>query len=413
MRRRVVITGMGTVNPLATDVPSYWSALLAGKSGIGLIEQIDTKEFKVKFGGEVKNWKPDNWFDSKACRRMDRFTQFAMVAGLEAWKNAGLDTFKFDPIRVGAIVGSGIGGLNEYEDQHTKFMEGGGPRGVSPFVIPKMMPNAAPGNISIHFGLAGPSRAVSTACASAADAIADAYYTMQRDEADVMITGGSEAAITYMGLGGFISARALSSRNGSPTTASRPFDKDRDGFVLSEGAGILVLEELEHAKKRGAAIFAELLGAGSTSDAYNITAPHPEGSGAMRAMQSALKNGGVSPNDIDYVNAHGTSTDLGDAAETLAVKRVFGDHARKLAISSTKSMIGHLLGASGGAELIATILSIQHGVVHPTINLHTPDPACDLDYVPNTPREMRVRYALSNSFGFGGHNASLLVGAVR
>ncbi len=413
MRRRVVITGMGTVNPLATDIPTYWNGLLAGKSGIGVIEQIDTKDFRVKFGGEVKNWKPDTWFDTKACRRMDRFTQFAMVAALEAWKNAGLDTAKVDPVRIGAIVGSGIGGLSEYEEQHTKFMEGGGPRGISPFVIPKMMPNAAPGNISIHFGLAGPSRAVSTACASAADAIADAYYVMQRDEADVMVTGGSEAAITYMGLGGFISARALSGRNDNPTAASRPFDKDRDGFVLSEGAGILVLEELEHAKKRGVPIFAELLGVASTSDAYNITAPHPEGSGAMRAMQQAIKNANLNPTDIDYINAHGTSTDLGDAAETLAVKRVFGDHARKLAISSTKSMIGHLLGASGGVELIATVLSIQNSVVHATINLQTPDPACDLDYVPNTPRQMRVRYALSNSFGFGGHNASVLVGAVR
>ncbi len=412
MRRRVVITGMGTVNPLATDVPTYWNALLEGKSGIGPIEQIDTKEFRVKFGGEVKNWKPETWFDTKACRRMDRFTQFAMVAALEAWKNAGLDTAKIDPIRMGAIVGSGIGGLSEYEEQHTKFMQGSGPRGISPFVIPKMMPNAAPGNISIHFGLAGPSRAVSTACASAADAIADAFYVMQRDEADVMVTGGSEAAITYMGLGGFIAARALSGRHDNPTAASRPFDKDRDGFVLSEGAGILVLEELEHAKKRGVPIFAELLGVASTSDAHNITAPHPEGFGAMRAMQMAVKNAGLNPTDIDYINAHGTSTDLGDAAETLAVKRAFGDHARKLAISSTKSMIGHLLGASGGAELIATVLSIQHSVVHATINLHTPDPACDLDYVPNTPRPMRVRYALSNSFGFGGHNSSVLVGAV-
>ena len=412
MRRRVVITGMGTVNPLATDVPTYWKALLEGKSGIGPIEQIDTKEFRVKFGGEVKNWKPETWFDTKACRRMDRFTQFAMVAALEAWKNAGLDTAKIDPIRMGAIVGSGIGGLSEYEEQHTKFMQGSGPRGISPFVIPKMMPNAAPGNISIHFGLAGPSRAVSTACASAADAIADAFYVMQRDEADVMVTGGSEAAITYMGLGGFIAARALSGRHDNPTAASRPFDKDRDGFVLSEGAGILVLEELEHAKKRGVPIFAELLGVASTSDAHNITAPHPEGFGAMRAMQMAVKNAGLNPTDIDYINAHGTSTDLGDAAETLAVKRAFGDHARKLAISSTKSMIGHLLGASGGAELIATVLSIQHSVVHATINLHTPDPACDLDYVPNTPRPMRVRYALSNSFGFGGHNSSVLVGAV-
>ncbi|MSQ93683.1 MAG: beta-ketoacyl-[acyl-carrier-protein] synthase II [Gemmataceae bacterium] len=413
MTRRVVITGMGTVTPLAIDVPTYWTRLLAGQSGIGFIEQIDTKEFKVHIGGEVKNWTPEKVFDTKAVRRMDRFSQFAMVAAVEAWRDSGLDIGKEDPFRCGTIVGSGIGGLTEYEEQHTKFMQGGGPRGVSPFVVPKMMLNAAPGNISIHFGLCGPSRAVATACASSGDAITDALRTIQLDEADVMITGGSEAAITYMGLGGFISARALSSRNDAPQAASRPFDKDRDGFVLSEGAGLLVVEEFEHARRRGATIYAELLGTGNTSDAYNITAPHPEGIGATRAMQLALKDAKLNPTDIDYVNAHGTSTELGDAVETLAVKKVFGEHAKKLAISSTKSMIGHLLGASGGAELIATILSIRDGVVHPTINLDTPDPACDLDYVPKTARKMTVRYALSNSFGFGGHNASLVVGAMR
>jgi 3-oxoacyl-[acyl-carrier-protein] synthase II len=344
---------------------------------------------------------------------MDRFSQFAMVASYEALKDSGIEMAREDATRCGAIVGSGIGGLTEYEEQHTKFMQGGGPRGVSPFVIPKMMPNAAAGNVSIHFGLAGPSRAVSTACASAADAIADALRAIQRDDADVMVTGGSEAAITYMGLGGFISARALSSRNDNPQAASRPFDKDRDGFVLSEGAGIVVLEELEHAKRRGARIYAELLGAGATSDAHNITAPHPEGFGATRAMQLALKDAHVNPAEVDYINAHGTSTDLGDAVETLAVKKAFGDHARKLAISSTKSMIGHLLGASGGVELIATVLSIMDGVVHPTINLDAPDPACDLDYVPKTARKMKVRCALSNSFGFGGHNTSLVVGSLR
>jgi 3-oxoacyl-[acyl-carrier-protein] synthase II len=413
MSRRVVITGLGTVNPLATSVPAYWDGLLAGKSGIGFIEAIDTKEFKVKIGGEVKNWTPENWFDSKACRRMDRFSQFAMVSALEAIKDSGIDIAKEDATRLGAVVGSGIGGLTEYEEQHTKFMNGGGPRGISPFVIPKMMPNAAAGNISIHFGLAGPSRSVSTACASAADAIADSLRVIRRDEADVMVSGGTEAAITYMGLGGFISARALSGRNDNPHAASRPFDKDRDGFVLSEGAGVVVLEELEHARKRGAKIYAELIGAGATSDAHNITAPHPEGFGAMRAMQLALTDAGVNTTDIDYINAHGTSTDLGDAAETLAVKRVFGDHARKLAISSTKSMIGHLLGASGGVELIATVLGIKHGVVHPTINLDTPDPACDLDYVPKTARKFAIRCALSNSFGFGGHNSSLCVAAFK
>ncbi len=413
MMRRVVITGMGAVTPLAADLKSTWDRLLAGKSGIGPITLVDTTEFKVKFGGEVKNWQPEKFFDSKTCRRMDRFAQFAIVAALEAWKDAGIDVAKEDPFRCGAIIGNGIGGLTEYEEQHTKFLQGGGPRGVSPFVIPKMMPNAAPGNITIHLGLAGPSRAVSTACASAGDAIADALRTLQLDEADLMVTGGTEAAITYMGLGGFISARALSTRNDNPQAASRPFDKDRDGFVLAEGAGILVIEELEHAKKRGARIYAELLGTGNTSDAHNITAPHPEGVGAARAMQLALKDARLNPSDIDYVNAHGTSTELGDAAETLALKRVFGVNAKKLAISSTKSMIGHLLGASGGVELIATVMSIKDGVVHPTINLDTPDPACDLDYVPKNARKMPVRYALSNSFGFGGHNASLVVGALR
>src|SRR5205085_6270302 len=284
---------------------------------------------------------------------------------------------------------------------------------ISPFVIPKMMNNAAPANISIHFGLCGVNTAVATACASAANAIADAFHTIQRDEADIMITGGTEAAITHMGLGGFCSARALSQRNDNPPAASRPFDKDRDGFVLSEGAGIIILEEFDHAYKRGAPMHAEFLGAGSSADAHNITAQHPEGTGAVRAMQLGLKEARLAPVDIQYINAHGTSTELGDAAETRAIKAVFGDHAQKLAISSTKSMVGHLLGASGGVEIIATVLSIKHGVVHPTINLETPDPACDLDYVPNTSREMRVRFALSNSFGFGGHNCSLVVGAVE
>lgn len=412
MTRRVVITGLGTVCPLGTDTRSFWDGLLAGRSGVSQIEQIDTSEFKVKFGGEVK-WQPEKHFDSKAARRIDRFAQFAMVAAIEAIKDSGLDFAKEDSFRCGAIIGSGIGGLTEYEEQHAKFLQGGGARGISPFVIPKMMPNAAAGNVSIHYKLCGPCTAVSTACASAANAVADALRCIQRSEADVMITGGSEAAITHMGLGGFISARALSARNDNPQAASRPFDKDRDGFVLSEGAGIVVLEELEHARRRGAPIYCELRGAASTADGYNITAPHPEGAGAARAMQLALKDAGLQPSDVGYINAHGTSTELGDAAETKAIKVAFGDHARKLAISSTKSMVGHLLGASGGVELIATVLAIKHGVIHPTINLETPDPSCDLDYVPKTPREQRVRNAISNSFGFGGHNACLVVGALE
>ncbi len=411
MTRRVVITGLGTVNSLCSEVPGYWKALCAGKSGIGRIEQFDTTDFKVNFGGEVKNFNPEAHLDAKTARRLDRFAQFALIASMEAAKDSGLDLGREDPYRCGVVLGSGIGGLNEFEEQHSRYRDSG-PSRISPFVIPKMIPNAAAGNVSIHFGLCGPNTAISTACASAAHAIGDALRQIQLDCADVMFTGGSEAAMTPMGLGGFISARALSTRNDDPQAASRPFDQDRDGFVLSEGAGIVILEELEHARRRGARIYAEILGCGSTADAYNITAPHPQGNGAARAMQFALRDARIKPEDIQYVNAHGTSTPLGDEAETKALKQVFGDHARRLAISSTKSMIGHLLGASGGVELIATALTIRHGVIHPTINYRTPDPACDLDYVPNTAREMRVRRAISNSFGFGGHNCCIVVGAL-
>ena len=410
--RRVVITGLGVVCPLGIDVRSYWDSLLAGRSGIAPIELLPTAAFKVKIGGEVKHWKPEQFMDARAAHRLDRYAQFALVAAMAAVKDSGLDISREDPARGGTIVGSGIGGLTEYETQHEKYLQGGGPRGISPFVIPKMMPNSAAANISIQYGLCGPSRAVSTACASAADALADAMRCIQRDETDIMVAGGSEAAIVHMGLGGFISARALSHRNDDPPRASRPFDKDRDGFVLSEGSGILVLEEYDHARKRDARVYAELLGAGATADAYHITAPHPEGQGAIRSMQQALKDAHVNPADIQYVNAHGTSTEMGDAVETKAIKAVFGEHARRLAISSTKSMIGHLLGASGGVEAVATALTIRTGVMHPTINLQTPDPACDLDYIPNSAREGRVRRAISNSFGFGGHNTCLVLGAL-
>jgi 3-oxoacyl-[acyl-carrier-protein] synthase II len=414
MTRRVVITGLGTVCPIATDTRTYWQGLLAGKSGIGPITLIDTTEFKVKFGGECKLFDPDKYFDSRAARRLDRFAQFAMAAASEALQDSGLDLVKEDPFRCGAVVGSGIGGLTEYEEQHTKFMQGGGTRGISPFTIPKMMPNSAAGNISIHYGLCGPSTAVSTACASAADAIGDALHRIQRDEAEVMVSGGAEAAITYMGLGGFISARALSLRNDNPQAASRPFDKDRDGFVLSEGAGILVLEEMERAKSRGAPIYAEVMACGNSADAFHITAPHDEGVGAAEAMRAAIREAGWNLTEVEYLNAHGTSTPLGDAAETKAVKKVFGDHARRLMISSTKSLIGHLLGASGGVETIACCLSLKHGILHPTINLENQDieGGCDLDYIANQPREVRVRKVLSNSFGFGGHNCSLALAAV-
>lgn len=409
--RRAVITGMGTVNPLGGEVAGYWKALCAGQSGIDRIEQFDVSAFKVQFGGEVKNFKPEEILDPKTARRLDRFAQFALVAAIRAVKDSGIDFAREDPYRCGVIIGSGIGGLNEFEEQHTRLRDKG-PDRLGPFMIPKMISNAAPANVSIHFGLCGPNTCVATACASAANAVGDALRAIQWGYADVMVTGGSEAAMTPMGLGGFIAAKALSDRNNDPKTASRPWDKNRDGFVLSEGAGVVILEEYEHAKKRGAPILAEVLGCGSTADAHNITAPHPEGDGAVHAMKFALQDAKVNPEEVGYINAHGTSTPLGDAAETNAIKKVFGAHARKVPISSTKSMVGHLLGASGGVELIATVMSIKTGVIHPTINLHTPDPACDLDYVPNTAREARVRRAISNSFGFGGHNCTVVVGAV-
>jgi 3-oxoacyl-[acyl-carrier-protein] synthase II len=411
-RRRVVITGLGAITPIGNDIRTYWQALLAGRSGIAPITQFDTSDYKVRFAGEIKNYEPEKVIPPKDCRRMDRFAQFAVVAAVEAVADSGLDLPNMDPFRCGVIIGSGIGGLNEFEEGHTTYMTKG-PGRLSPFVIPKMIANAASGLVSIRFGLMGQNSAVATACASAANAAADAMRAIQYGYADVMLTGGAEAGIAPMGLGGFASAKALSTRNDAPEKASRPFDKDRDGFVMGEGAGVVVLEELEHAKKRGAKIYAELLGAGSTADAYHITAPHPEGLGAQKAMEFALKDAGVNTTDVQYVNAHGTSTEMGDAIETIAIKKAFGDHAKKLMVSSTKSMIGHLLGASGGAALTACCLTLKHGVVHPTINYDTPDPACDLDYVPNQAREARVRVAVSNSFGFGGHNCCLVVGQLR
>ncbi|MFZ4610055.1 MAG: beta-ketoacyl-ACP synthase II [Gemmataceae bacterium] len=411
MTRRVVITGLGTVNSLSNDIPTFWDYLCAGRSGVSLIEQFDTTAFKVHFGGEVKNFVPENHLEGKVAKRLDRFSQFALVAAISAVKDAGIDFSQGDPFRYGVIIGSGIGGLNEFEEQYTRHTQQG-PDRISPFVIPKMIANSAAGNVSIHFNLMGHNTVISTACASAAHALGDALHSIRGGFADAIVAGGSEAAITPMGLGGFIAARAVSHRNNDPSTASRPFDKDRDGFVLSEGAGIVVLEEYEHARKRGANIYAEILGCGNTADAYHITAPHPEGVGASKAVQFALADAKLNPDQIDYVNAHGTSTQLGDEAETKALKIVFKDHAKKIAVSSTKSMIGHTLGASGGIELIACALSIKHGVVHPTINFNTPDPKCDLDYVPNTARQMKVRYVVSNSFGFGGHNCCLALGAV-
>lgn len=421
-RRRVVITGMGVVSSLGLELKEFWRNLLAGKSGVGPWTLFDTADYKVHFGGEVRDWAPEKRLDVRLARRLDRFAQFALVAAIDAIADSGLKTAptggnatetvmqlpEEDPFRVGVIIGSGIGGLNEYEEQHTKLLKSN-PSRVSPFVIPKLMSNAASGQISIYHGLRGVNMAISTACASAANAIGEAFRKVQYGEAEVVITGGSEAAMTPMGLSGFIQARALSERNEAPQKASRPWDKDRDGFVLGEGAGILILEELEHAKKRGARIYAELAGYGCTADAYNITAPCPDGSGAAAAMRQALADAQLPATAIDYVNAHGTSTPLGDVAETVAVKSVFGSHAKKLAVNSTKSMLGHSLGASGGIEAIVCVMSIHTGWLHPTINLDTPDPECDLDYVPHEARQAKVRTALSNSFGFGGHNAVLVV----
>jgi 3-oxoacyl-[acyl-carrier-protein] synthase II len=411
-QRRVAITGMGLVTPLADNVPQFWAELRAGHSGVRTIEQFDASAFRTRFGGEVKSFEPADILGVREARRLDRFAQFALVAARQAVADSGIDFSREDAYRCGVCLGSSVGGLNEYEEQHDKYRDSG-PSRLSPFMIPRFMPNAASGALSIDFGLRGPNVTISTACASANQAIEYALRMLRLGQVDIMFAGGAEAALTPLALGGFCAARSLSTRNDDPARASRPFDLDRDGFVMGEGAGVVVLEEMERARRRGATIYAELLGAGTSSDAYHIAAPHPEGVGAIKAMQLALEDARLNPTDISYLNAHGTSTQAGDECETLAVKQVFGQHAHRLAISSTKSMTGHLLGAAGGVELIATALTIRDGVVHPTINYETPDPNCDLDYVPNVARQMRVDYAVSNSFGFGGHNCSLVVGAVR
>jgi len=403
---------MSVITALGSEINEFWERLCAGKSGVGRLGRFDCSDFKVDFGGEVKDFRPDDHFDSKEAKRLDRFSQFALAAAQRAIKQSGIDFSKEDdPYRAGVIIGSGIGGLNEIEEQHAKLFDRG-PSRVSPFMIPKLMVNAASGNISVQFGLKGPSSAVATACASASNAIGDAYRLIQHGVADVLVTGGSEAAITPMGLSGFARMGALSTRNDSPETASRPFDLGRDGFVLSEGAGVVVLEEYEHAKKRGATIFGEVLGYGMSSDGSHMTAPDPEGTGAARAMSFALKDARLNVSQIEYINAHGTSTPLGDKAETNAIKRVFESEAKRVCVSSTKSQLGHLLGASGGVEFVVALLSIMNRLIPPTINIETPDPDCDLDYVPNKARELRVDRVMSNSFGFGGHNACLVVGRV-
>jgi 3-oxoacyl-[acyl-carrier-protein] synthase II len=408
-RRRVVITGMGVVCPLGVEVDAFWDRLIAGESGIRPIARFDPSRFDVHFGGECAEFEPTRWIDRREVKRLDRFAQFALAAAIDAVKDAGLDLARLDADRFGVILGSGIGGLTELEDQHHRLIEKG-PDRVSAFTIPKLMVNAASGTLSIFFGARGPSTAVATACASAANAMGDALRTIQYDQADVLITGGTEAALTPLGLAAFAAMKALSTRNDDPARASRPFDRGRDGFVMGEGAGIVVFEELEHARKRGARILAEVLGFGMSGDACHITQPDEGGRGAAMAMSKALADARLAPDAVDYINAHGTSTPLGDIAETVAVKHVFGPHAKQLTISSTKSAIGHLLGASGGVEMVATVKAVRQGVAPPTINLADPDPQCDLDYVPNHPRDVKIRVAMSNSFGFGGHNASLVIG---
>jgi 3-oxoacyl-[acyl-carrier-protein] synthase II len=412
MRRRVVVTGLGVVTSLGCKVDDLWRRLLAGESGIHPLRLFDTANFRVKFAGDVYDWDPVDYISSKEIKRIDRFSQFALVAGTDAVNHCGIDFSKEDPYRCGVILGSGIGGLHEIETQVERLLQKG-PDRVSALTIPKLMLNAAGGNISIKYGMKGPNYTVATACASATNAIGDALRAIQHDEADVMITGGTEAAITPMGISGFANMRALSERNDDPAGASRPFDAERDGFVLSEGAGILVFEELEHARARGADLLAEVYGFGSSGDAGHITQPDENGSGAARAMSLALQDGGVNPEEVDYINAHGTGTPLGDKAETQAVKIVFGAGARRISISSTKSELGHSLGASGGVELVISVKSVLSGVAPPTINLTHPDPSCDLDYTPNQPKERPIRVAMSNSFGFGGHNASVIVGRLR
>ncbi len=410
MNRRVVITGMGVVSPLGNDLDTFWNSLIEGKSGVREIQSMDTSEYACKIGAEVVNFDPKKFFKNpKDARRADRFAQLAMAASKMALENSGVDLDQVDRNRFGCMVGSGIGGLATLEKQHERLIRQD-PSRVGPFTIPMMIANISTGMVSMDYDLRGPNMCIVTACATSNHNIGEAWRMIKFGDADAFIAGGSEATICPLGLSGFGNMKALSTRNDDPQHASRPFDKDRDGFVMGEGAGVCVVEELEHAKKRGANILAELIGYGLSADAYHLTSPHPEGDGAARCMAMAIKHGGISSDDVDYVNAHGTSTGLGDICETKAIKKVFGSYAKDgLIVSSTKSMTGHLLGAAGGVEIAACVNAINEGIIPPTINLDNPDPECDLDYVPHTARESKVDIALSNSFGFGGHNASLLV----
>jgi 3-oxoacyl-[acyl-carrier-protein] synthase II len=408
-RRRVVVTGLGIISPVGNSVPEAWQAVLAGKSGIARVTRFDPSRLASQIAGEVRDFDVSKYLSPKEARRMDRFIHFGMAAGIQAWKDSGNAVTLETAERFGINFGSGIGGLPLIEEMHNELLKSG-PRRISPFFIPGTIINMIAGNLSIMLGTKGPNLAIVTACTTSTHCIGEAAKAIRYGEADVMIAGGAEATVTELSMGGFASARALSTRNDDPATASRPWDKDRDGFVLGEGAGAVVLEEYERAKARGARIYCELAGYGVSSDAYHMTAPAEDGEGAFRCMRNALRDAGLDAGDIDYVNAHGTSTQLGDIAETVAVKRAFGQHAKEIAVNSTKSMTGHLLGAAGGVEAIFSILALVNQVSPPTINLQTPDPQCDLDYVPNEARPMRIRAAMSNSFGFGGTNGTLVFG---
>ncbi len=407
-RRRAVITGLGAITPIGLDVPTFWAAALAGKSGITKITNWDCSAHEVVIAGEIKDFDPSPLVDGKEAKRLDRFAQFSIAASDEAVRHSGIDFNSMDTGRVGVIIGTGVGGIREMETQVERLLRGG-PSRVSPFLIPKLMPNAAAGNVAIRFGLHGPNLDVTTACASATHAIGESLMAIAAGKADLVITGGSEAAITPIGVAGFANMKALSTRNDDPATASRPFDKNRDGFVISEGAGIIILEELEHAKKRGATIYAELAGYAATCDAHHITAPEPEGKIAAKTMDLALRDAGFAPEDVSYISTHSPSTQFGDAMECAAIRNLFGERSKQPPVSALKSMVGHALGASGALSAIVVALSIRDGKVHPTTNQFTPDPACDVDCVPNEAREMTVKVALSNAFGFGGHNATLVL----
>lgn len=409
MSRRVVITGMGLTSPVGNTIDSFWSSLCAGKSGIDRVTTFDTSDYTCKIAGEVRDIDFGDYVDTKEVRRTDRAILLAVVAAVHAVQHSGLDLGSIDLDRVGTIIGSGIGGLSTLEEEHTKLIQRG-PSRVSPFMIPMMIPDMPAGRVSMQFGFRGPNYAVVSACASGSHAVGDAFMVIKSGMADMVIGGGTEAVITPTAFAGFGSMKALSTRNENPQKASSPFDSKRDGFVMSEGSGLLVLESLEHALARKATIYAEILGYGASGDAYHLSAPAPEGAGAQAAIKMALRGAGLEPSAIDYINAHGTSTSLNDKYETCAIRTVFGDAARSVSISSTKSMTGHLLGASGAIELIASVLAIRDGIIPPTINYEDPDPECDLDYTPNVAKRKPVRYAMSNSFGFGGHNACLIIG---